>query len=284
MLRATPEKPSNGGGSGGGSGSEAPSPGLGLKAVWVGAEAFGNLVGATKGGKQQQKGGGSGGSGGQALSRPQAIAAIREDYDQNYFVSGVGSMSAYAPDCLFADPFAGFNGTDRFRRNVSNLGGLMSDIQLDITGWQEGEQDLTTKWRFSAILDLPWRPRLAAAGGTTHVFDQDTGLVVKHIESWDVEPGRVVRQLLKPSAKVPGTMWEVLMISVHDGDVVGVWYALSSKVVKLALPASAALAVLHLARGEGLGALEGATYLGVVAGLVTELYKVVRSITGGESG
>ena len=35
---------------------------------------------------------------------------------------------------------------------------------------------------------------------------QDTGLVVKHIESWDVEPGRVVRQLLKPSAKVPGTM------------------------------------------------------------------------------
>ena len=146
--------------------------------MWVGAEAFGNLVGATKGGKQQQKGGGSGGSGGQALSRPQAIAAIREDYDQNYFVSGarllgcltlqpsarqfprllqhpplpspapyscthadccccaagaagaaagVGSMSAYAPDCLFADPFAGFNGTDRFRRNVSNLGGLMCE-------------------------------------------------------------------------------------------------------------------------------------------------------------
>jgi hypothetical protein len=148
---------------------------LGLKAVWVGAEAFGNLVGATNGSQKQQKGGGSGGGGGQALSRPQAIAAIRSDYDQNYFVSGilcllccltlqpsarqsspsmrhpslpspspihihiptcrllllltaaagVGSMSAYAPDCLFADPFAGFNGTDRFRRNVSNLGGLM---------------------------------------------------------------------------------------------------------------------------------------------------------------
>ena len=34
---------------------------------------------------------------------------------------------------------------------------------------------------------------------------QDTGLVVKHIESWDVEPARVVRQLLKPSASVPAT-------------------------------------------------------------------------------
>lgn len=29
--------------------------------------------------------------------------------------------------------------------------------------------------------------------------------MVKHIESWDVEPARVVRQLLKPSAKVPAT-------------------------------------------------------------------------------
>lgn len=42
----------------------------------------------------------------------------------------------------------------------------------DITGWSEGENELVTKWRFSAILDLPWRPRLAAAGGTTHVFDE----------------------------------------------------------------------------------------------------------------
>lgn len=34
-------------------------------------------------------------------------------------------MEAYDPDCLFADPFAGFNGVDRFKQNVSNLGGLL---------------------------------------------------------------------------------------------------------------------------------------------------------------
>lgn len=34
-------------------------------------------------------------------------------------------MAAYAPDCLFADPFASFRGTERFKRNVSNLGGLL---------------------------------------------------------------------------------------------------------------------------------------------------------------
>ena len=35
---------------------------------------------------------------------------------------------AYADDCLFADPFAGFNGVERFKKNVSNLGGLMQVI------------------------------------------------------------------------------------------------------------------------------------------------------------
>ena len=143
--------------------------------MWVGAEAFGNLVGATKGGKQQQKGGGSGGSGGQALSRPQALAALREDYDQNYFVSGARLLG-----CLTLQPSARqFPGLLRHPPlpspapySPTHADCCRSDIQLDITGWQEGEQELTTKWRFSAILDLPWRPRLAAAGGTTHVFDQ----------------------------------------------------------------------------------------------------------------
>lgn len=64
----------------------------------------------------------------------------------------------------FRDPFAGFKGTERFRRNVSNLGGMLRDVQIDITDWKEEEDSLKTKWRFSAILDLPWKPRLAAAG------------------------------------------------------------------------------------------------------------------------
>ena len=89
----------------------------------------------------------------QIISRADAIAAIRRDYDSKYFVSGrgfgsfyrpvpmlylatvwyhvmlldmhAGEMDAYEPDCLFADPFAGFNGVERFQKNVSNLGGLM---------------------------------------------------------------------------------------------------------------------------------------------------------------
>ncbi|KAI7841313.1 hypothetical protein COHA_004932 [Chlorella ohadii] len=267
------------------SSSSDPNPGLGLKAVWHGAEALGNVIGA-----QQQLAGGSkrsssasAAAGGARLTREQAIAAIKEDYSKNYFVSGAGDLAAYTPDCYFADPFAGFSGTQRFKNNVSNLGSLMQDIQLDITGWAEGERELVTKWRFSAILDLPWRPRLAAAGGTTHVFDEDNR-VVKHIESWDVDPARVVRSLLKPSAKVPTTFAEVLCQSLHDGDLTGVWFCFSSGVLKAAGVSSIALLLLHILRGEGQGGWEAAAYLGFVMGLGTEMYKVVRSIGGGESG
>lgn len=81
---------------------------------------------------------------------------------------------------------------------------------------------------------------------------------MKHIESWDVEPARVVRSLLKPTAKVPSTFWEVFMASLHDGDATGVWYCLSSGVAKVALPASVILALMHgfrSGRVEGWGAV-----------------------------
>ncbi len=51
-------------------------------------------------------------------------------------MSGQGDMAAYADDCLFADPFAGFRGVDRFKRNVGNLGGLLEDINLDLIDWK----------------------------------------------------------------------------------------------------------------------------------------------------
>ncbi len=39
--------------------------------------------------------------------------------------AGVGEMEAYDADCTFADPFTSFNGVERFKKNVSNLGGLL---------------------------------------------------------------------------------------------------------------------------------------------------------------
>ena len=97
--------------------------GLGLKAVWYGAEQFGNVLGLTKR-KQASKSEAAAPpkarrdrSASAAIwrslqsdsihthsvltvqvTRDTALASIRRDYDSNYFVSGVGDMEAYEPD------------------------------------------------------------------------------------------------------------------------------------------------------------------------------------------
>ena len=69
---------------------------------------------------------------------------------------------------LFAISFAFFCG--------GAVGALLRDVRLELTGWEEGEHSLQTRWRFSGIVDgLPWRPLLAAAGGTKFVFDKVGG-------------------------------------------------------------------------------------------------------------
>ena len=75
----------------------------------------------------------------------------------------------------------------------------MINPTLDVFEFVEDEskREVRTRWRFSCILDLPWKPLLAAAGGTVHVFDGNLRCC-KHIESWDVDPGKVVSQLLRP--------------------------------------------------------------------------------------
>lgn len=70
--------------------------GLGLKAVWMGAEVLGNAVGAVKGATNNQRNTTGESSG--RLTRDEVIAALKDDYENNYFVTGKGSLGAYLPD------------------------------------------------------------------------------------------------------------------------------------------------------------------------------------------
>lgn len=119
------------------------------------------------------------------------------------------------------------------------------------------------------------------AGGTTHVI-QD-GLVIKHIERWDVEPGKVVKQLFQPAAKVPSNAWEAFFMSASSGDAAGVWLVLTPSIIKLSLPIIAVSLVTKLATGEGLpgvflGTLEGLSYLGFVAAGATQVVKLAKGM------
>jgi hypothetical protein len=174
--------------------STPPEPSPALKALWYASEQFGNALAAVRG------------TAGRPtplevvpLSPAERLASLRADYEVNYFVSGRGEMRAYAPDCLFADAFASFRGTQRFKNNVANLGGLLEDVSIVLTSWEERGGELEVNWRFAGTIGvLPWSPRLACSGGTTHVYGA-TGLVEQHIERWDIDPAVVVRQLFTPT-------------------------------------------------------------------------------------
>ena len=269
---------------------EGDDVGVGLKSVWYGAEALGKVVGANK--ERPSSTGGSSSAAvaeamaknGGKLEREQVVALLKEDYDQSYFVSGVGELAAYDPDCEFADPFVSFKGVDRFKQNVGNLGGMMRDIDLKITGWDERADELETSWRFSCVLDLPWRPKLAAAGGTTHVFDPATGKVIRHVERWDVRPGVVVKQLLLPSSKIPENRVEVFMFAASDGDLFGMWLAVTPAIVRFCGPwvaVSLAFGAIGLdVDGGPLGAIDSLAWWLLLAAVGGEVARFFKGIIG----
>lgn len=82
---------------------------------------------------------------------------------------------------------------------------------------------------------------------------QESGRVVKHIESWDVEPGAVVRSLLKPSSRAPSNNWVSFFKAVDGGDPAGAWSAATPALLKYyALPVVAVSLLTKAITGSGL--------------------------------
>eukprot|EP00271_Cylindrocystis_brebissonii_P009121 TRINITY_DN2377_c0_g2_i1.p1 TRINITY_DN2377_c0_g2~~TRINITY_DN2377_c0_g2_i1.p1 ORF type:complete len:272 (-),score=39.06 TRINITY_DN2377_c0_g2_i1:586-1401(-) len=177
-----------------------------VKLAWYGSEAFGKAVAVFrgKGGAGEEEELAADAEFGAVIERDVAMEALRKDYERSYFVTGAMSMGLYAVDCEFADPFVSFKGRRRFKQNVSNLGSFMEEVNLKVLDWKVEEDQVTTKWRFSCVLGLPWRPILAASGGTTHYFDTESGKIYKHVERWDISPADGVRQLFKPNPRQRG--------------------------------------------------------------------------------
>ena len=81
---------------------------------------------------------------------------------------------------------------------------------------------------------------------------QETGRVEKHIEMWDVEPGRVLKRLLKPASKTPTSRWETFMLSVHEGDAKGMWLAASAPILTYSAPVVGVSLLTKALTGHGL--------------------------------
>jgi hypothetical protein len=142
---------------------------------------------------------------GRPATMEEASRRLREDYDRDYFVSGLIDRELYDADCYFSDPFAGFNGRDRFIDNLQNLGGFITGADLKLIDYDESQLDaaipvVTTKIMVKLQLGLPWNPVLAWPWGVRHEFDPTTCQITDHKESWDVSAAEGVAQCFRPAS------------------------------------------------------------------------------------
>ena len=244
-----------------------------LKAAWLASEQFGKVTGK-KGGEEIAS---TSPSEEEPMTREEIIDALEKDYEKNYFIGGESEMKAYSSECVFADPFVSFTGLDRFKQNVGNLGTSLKDVECKVLKMVDnGDDGVKFYWQFSAVVEaLPWRPKLAASGNTTHILEQKgAGMeVVKHIEAWDVDPWVVLKKLLLPASKLPENKWELGMLALSQKDGFGALQSISEPGLKL----FAALFILENLPGVNLGGFETFTGLMFVVMAATEFWALLIS-------
>jgi hypothetical protein len=178
---------------------------LALKAAWLGTEILGNVASALKGEASSQEAAAVGAvTAGPPRSMGEAAARLREDYGRDYFVTGAVDAELYAPDCVFADPFASFTGRQRFVDNLQNLGLFVVGADLRLLAFEEDLQAsppaVTTRVLVKLQLNLPWKPVLAWPWGVKHEYNPATFQINAHVESWDVSAAEGLAQVFRPGS------------------------------------------------------------------------------------
>ncbi|XP_074279809.1 uncharacterized protein LOC141605082 isoform X2 [Silene latifolia] len=96
------------------------------------------------------------------IERDVVVAAIIQDFQSSYIVTGNVTVEAYEED------------------------------------WEDLADKGIAHWRFSFVLSLPWTPLLSATGCTEFHFDAESGKVCRHIEKRDVPITILFKQILMP--------------------------------------------------------------------------------------
>lgn len=126
------------------------------------------------------------------LSTIEVMEAIRKDWKQDtnrgYYVTGRLSTNIYRDDCLFdgPDPDMPVKGLRKYLNAACQLfdqkktrSELLS-LEIDHDG------NIVAQWRFNGVLRLPWRPLVPQVTGRTTYCTDNTGLIYKHVETWDI--------------------------------------------------------------------------------------------------
>jgi len=119
---------------------------------------------------------------------------VKQDYqrfptDQTY--------SIYAKDVFFKDPLNEFRGIDRYQKMISFIEQWFINPELDLHNISESGDTIKTRWTLSWTTPLPWQPRISIPGWSELKLNPD-GLVISHIDYWDISRLDVLKQHLFP--------------------------------------------------------------------------------------
>jgi hypothetical protein len=108
---------------------------------------------------------------------------------KGYYITGKLTKEIYQDDCFFdgPDPDMPVRGLRKYLAASSKLfDQKKSRADLISINFEEGRKIITVCWRLEGVLNLPWHPALKPWTGSTKYYVDDTCLIFKHEESWDI--------------------------------------------------------------------------------------------------
>ncbi|WP_422387041.1 DUF2358 domain-containing protein [Anabaena sphaerica] len=108
------------------------------------------------------------------------------------------SYDIYSQDIYFSDPVNKFKGKFNYRIIFWTLrfhGQLFfTEIAFDLHDVSESEENtILATWTVRGVLRVPWKARLFFNGYSTYKLNDEV-LIYEHIDTWDREPGEILRQ------------------------------------------------------------------------------------------
>eukprot|EP01041_Mallomonas_annulata_P011898 gene11898-24928_t len=162
------------------------------------------------------------------ISPKEMLNGIRADFERGYLFSGEINSELYDEECRFTDPTISFTGLTTFENNIKSLQPLLENyirdsmVILYAIALNETSCNIKAKWRMSANLKLPWKPKIELTGQTTFTYNPGcNGRIVDYYEIWDIPALNVLIQLIQSdngrnnnihsSLKYPGnSSWKLL--------------------------------------------------------------------------
>ena len=138
------------------------------------------------------------------------LDGVRADYEERmYLWTGEIDPNLYDDECTFTDPTLSFTGLATFQRNLAALQPVLRFlvrsplVELYSIEMSKATSTINATWRMYAELRLPWRPAIDLRGSTRFTYDAERagGRITEYVESWELEAGTALMQILTPAAR-----------------------------------------------------------------------------------